>query len=225
VVIRLDEKLWRGTKDHPFLILGLCAQLETYLERLQKSSQNLQTFQYNKDAVANSIVQQMTQLVDELTINKPMGLTRYLENGPVNFFPLVAHLICASPGKVFPVTLKEQDYLTNISLLSQIITLARQLQESLKETNHKYAAHQLALIYQTIIALGKPLEHYKPRIEGMFESIKNVTETSTAPQLSQEHQKWLFKITGDIINDIESFKTDIVNRMNPILDFYTQNKN
>ena len=47
--------------------------------------------------------------------------------------------------------------------------------------NHKYIAHQIALLYQALSYQNLKCGAFKKRIEPKFETIKKITEASTTP--------------------------------------------
>lgn len=56
--------------------------------------------------------------------------------------------------------------------------------------NHKYIAHQLALLYQSLSQIGPASQNFKKRIEKKFETIKSITHGKQTSKLPQEEQKW-----------------------------------
>jgi len=68
--------------------------------------------------------------------------------------------------------------------------------------NHKYIAHQIALLYQCLNQCGNL--NFKKRVEQKFDEVKVLTEAEKVPQLSLAQQDWLVKLTTDIINEVSS---------------------
>ena len=99
---------------------------------------------------------------------------------------------------------------------NQLVSISLQLQQDIKLTNHKYMAHQLALLYVIILLLlllllfnnflnfrsfffiyqhclnqaGGHFIKYKSRVELHFDAIKALTNSSEEPQLTSEQKQW-----------------------------------
>ncbi|KAK2566832.1 hypothetical protein P5673_009518 [Acropora cervicornis] len=64
-------------------------------------------------------------------------------------------------------------YFSHLGMLNQLLTLGHQLNsDAFNLTNHKYLAHQTALLYQSVNQAGPPLAEYKKNIESNFKSLK-----------------------------------------------------
>jgi hypothetical protein len=92
--------------------------------------------------------------------------------------------------------------LRQITQLNQVAALAKQLRTDLQLPNHKYMAHQLALLYQSLGMVGPSMAHFKTRIEEMFDQVKAVTNSGPDPQLILEHQHWLYLLCSDLLKEI-----------------------
>ncbi|CAJ0870709.1 11683_t:CDS:2 [Entrophospora sp. SA101] len=82
------------------------------------------------------------------------------------------------------------------NLYNQLVSISLQLQQDIKLTNHKYMAHQLALLYQCLNQAGGPFLKYKSRVELHFDAIKALSNSSEEPQLDEEQKKWFQRVSS-----------------------------
>ena len=65
------------------------------------------------------------------------------------------------------------DYFAHVSSLNQLLHMATQLQRDAPiAANHKYLAHQIALLYQCLNAVRGESKPFKRRIEEQFDAVK-----------------------------------------------------
>ncbi|KAJ3329960.1 hypothetical protein HDU76_006757 [Blyttiomyces sp. JEL0837] len=97
--------------------------------------------------------------------------------------------------------LSAQAHFESLEALNQLVSMALQLKNDVKLTNHKYIAHQLALLYQTINLVGGDFIQYHSRIQTEFDSIKTMTSNPDVeePQLNPDQKKWLTSLASDIV--------------------------
>ncbi|KAF9581510.1 hypothetical protein BGW38_001444 [Lunasporangiospora selenospora] len=88
-----------------------------------------------------------------------------------------------------------------MSCTNQLVSLSLQLQNDIRLTNHKYMAHQIALLYQCINQAGPMFSKYRARVEENFNTLKEISNKSEEPQLPLELQTWLSELTTDIVAD------------------------
>ncbi|KAG0078998.1 hypothetical protein BGZ90_003802 [Linnemannia elongata] len=87
-----------------------------------------------------------------------------------------------------------------MSSINQLTSIALQLQNDIKLTNHKFVAHQVALLYQCITQAGPQFsKKYKSRVEENFDALKEASSVSDEPYLPIELQAWLNDLTTDIV--------------------------
>ncbi|GJJ69931.1 hypothetical protein EMPS_02280 [Entomortierella parvispora] len=129
-----------------------------------------------------------------------MILQRYMiRTGLAEMFPKsseylgIEHVI---PGGSFI-----EAHFRQMSSINQLVSIALQLQNDVRLTNHKYMAHQTALLYQCINQAGPQFSKYKARVEENFNALKEVSNTSEEPYLPIELQAWLSDLTTDIVAD------------------------
>uniref|UniRef100_A0A7S3GKG9 Uncharacterized protein n=1 Tax=Palpitomonas bilix TaxID=652834 RepID=A0A7S3GKG9_9EUKA len=98
-------------------------------------------------------------------------------------------------------------YFDTMVPINQLNRTAAQVEEDVREGRLKYLAHQIALVYQALVAirahsytestttdgvsLRELLSESKQRIESQFEEIKRVTEKAATPYLPQDLREWL----------------------------------
>ena len=85
-----------------------------------------------------------------------------------------------------------------MTILNQIINMASQLRQDIHLSNHKYMAHQLALLYQCLAHAGTEAAKFRQRIEKQFDTIKSATSGADAPQLSPSHKQW-YHATSNVL--------------------------
>ncbi|KAL7747225.1 sporulation-induced protein [Sorochytrium milnesiophthora] len=91
-------------------------------------------------------------------------------------------------------------YLHSMTVLNQVVTLALQLRHDMTLTNHKYIAHQIALLYQSLNSTRSELKSFKSKIETQFDAIKAACSAQVPdPQLGEEQQKWLTDLTTEVL--------------------------
>ncbi|KAK3812021.1 MAG: hypothetical protein J3Q66DRAFT_349163 [Benniella sp.] len=92
-------------------------------------------------------------------------------------------------------------HLRQMSSINQLVSMALQLQNDLRLTNHKFIAHQIALLYQCINQAGRVYSRFKPRVEEHFVAAKEACNESEEPTLPTELQTWLADLTTDIVSE------------------------
>ena len=95
--------------------------------------------------------------------------------------------------------------------------MAQQLQADLPAGNHKYMAHQIALLYQTLSYSNLKCGAFKKRIEPQFDAIKKVTEACSSPQLPSDLKAWLHEITTDVVRQSTDFSATPMHHVSPWL--------
>ncbi|ORZ05670.1 hypothetical protein BCR41DRAFT_361514 [Lobosporangium transversale] len=89
-----------------------------------------------------------------------------------------------------------------MSVINQLVSIAMQLQNDLRLSNHKFMAHQVALLYQCINQAGPRFStKYKNRVEENFNELKETANTTDEPRLPIELQAWLTNLTTDIVSE------------------------
>ncbi|KAI8467800.1 MAG: hypothetical protein J3K34DRAFT_386704 [Monoraphidium minutum] len=109
--------------------------------------------------------------------------------GVFDFYPYLAALMCGhqwGPG----VQQAGAAYLNYVSLLNQVVMMGTQLyNDAVVPQHHKYAAHQIALLYQSLNMLQGETKPIRRLVEARFDEIKAITEGSR-PLLAPDTSSW-----------------------------------
>ncbi|ORY97115.1 hypothetical protein BCR41DRAFT_364506 [Lobosporangium transversale] len=95
-------------------------------------------------------------------------------------------------------------HLRQMSGINQLVSMALQLQNDLRLTNHKFIAHQVALLYQCINQAGPSYSKYRGRVEEHFTNIKDVCNLSEEPFLPAELQTW-YSLISNFLTCLRSY--------------------
>ena len=89
------------------------------------------------------------------------------------------------------------DYFEHVAKMQQLVAVADALKARARHpANAKYAAHQIALLYQCVNAVRGELKPFKATIEARFESVKQ--ETESRARLSEASAAWTERVAGDV---------------------------
>ncbi|XP_054771703.1 uncharacterized protein LOC129279627 [Lytechinus pictus] len=121
-------------------------------------------------------------------------------------------------------------YLSHLAVVNQVNALCKQLHHDAQNlNNHKYIAHQVALLYQSLNQLGnvKALLSYRNNIEGMFKKLKAALELTAAdgdsvPHLPDEYKQWLLELTVSLQEVMSSFNASFNQPLLPAMGFLQQ---
>jgi hypothetical protein len=122
----------------------------------------------------------------------------------------------------------QNDYKTiskQFQLINQVLSMACQLKKDIQLTNHKYMAHQLALLYHSVNQAGANFTRFKPLIENEFDSIKSISSDNVEePHLTVNQKIWLGNITEEIIIESLNFRKHLSAKFedsgNPLESFF-----
>ncbi|CAG8733107.1 hypothetical protein C2G38_2251814 [Gigaspora rosea] len=188
-------------------ILNALARLEVLLNKeealaiSENAVQHLAQQQYNKteiDAALNVLETSLLQF-EEDGIPKKDTQTYLSELGLTVLFPRSAKRLVVNnipSGKADALA-----HFNEMNVHNQLVSISLQLQHDIKLQNHKYMAHQLALLYQCLNQAGGHFLKYKSRVELHFDSIKALTSNSEVPKLNEEQKEWLSQVTADIVTE------------------------
>lgn len=202
-------------------MMALCFQLETLcLKELTEHSH------IHNGHVTNSFIDRATVVYDRILhlLEKvppdQQDFMNYLQlHGLDRLFPRA--LTYLTDPQSFSLDLNKtylDNYFLTVSSLSQLSTLARQLHnDCINPSSHKYIAHQLALLYQTVSQIKSPIfEQHKKSIEEMFKPIKATLATTDDQQkrcLTESQQEWLLNLTSHILNTLNMFPSELTQEM------------
>ncbi|KAG0207131.1 hypothetical protein BGX28_001562 [Mortierella sp. GBA30] len=116
-------------------------------------------------------------------------LQRYMiRTGLVDMFPKSAEHLGIDP--VVPGGSFLEGHLRQMACLNQLVSITLQLQNDLRLPNHKFIAHQVALLYQCINQAGQTYSQFKARVEENFNTLKEFCNASEEPYLTPTLQTW-----------------------------------
>jgi len=209
VEIFLDDKLWGGPDLSK--LLALCAYTTMMCERsreVRSDTSSLCSEEHKRQI--ETICSSLPNEVDSI----PVALQQ-LEMSQL--FPEIASVWNTGRAPDPPTRQPGLDYLAQVSVLNQLLSMSRQLHnDSQTKTNHKYIAHQIALLYQCLNQTRGETRPFKRRIETMFDKIKGVTESKTQPTLDEPQKRWLKDITADVADLILTCPPTIQEKFTPI---------
>ena len=205
-------------------MLALCSRLE-YVLHAQSASMTSRDVQVRQAAAekAEELLGQVSDLMQPLLGDEAQGslAVYFTQSGLANLFPSLAARIGAqlqqTGSKRDSFTLKE--YLRQVNYWNQVTALCSQISDDVDVPgNHKYMAHQLALLYQSISQAGSSqLSPFKKRIEAKFEIVKQVTEKTDKPGLPEDLRVWIRAICAEISGVIASVPPSLARRLSPLL--------
>ncbi|XP_053404429.1 uncharacterized protein LOC128558616 [Mercenaria mercenaria] len=202
-------------------MMSLCFQLETLCKKELNEHSHI-----HRGHVSNSFIDRATVVYDRILhvlAKVPpdyQDCLRYLQSQGLDRLYPRAVTYLADPQS-FSLDLEKtplDNYFTSVSTLGQLSTLARQLHnDCLNPSSHKYIAHQLALMYQTMSHIKSPIfEQHKKGIEEMFKPIKATLATTDDKQkrcLTESQHEWLLNLTNHILNTLNTFPADLTKDM------------
>ncbi|KAF9964882.1 hypothetical protein BGZ70_005797 [Mortierella alpina] len=127
-------------------------------------------------------------------------LQRYMiRTGLVEMFPKSSEHLGIDP--IVPGGSFLEGHLRQMASVNQLVSIALQLQNDLRLPNHKFIAHQVALLYQCINQAGQAFMQFKARVEEQFNALKEFCNESEEPYLTSMLQTWLTDLTTDIVTE------------------------
>jgi len=238
VEVRLHEPLWKvqfSPDDVAIEVLTLCSQLEPlckkeYSTTLGKIDAAHKVEYQNKfEPKAQVLFEKMREMLHFLPDPRPT-LNEYLrQTGLSLLFPRVASYLSNPERPAFQSHKSSMDgYFQHLGMLNQLLTLSHQLNsDAFNLTNHKYLAHQTALLYQSVNQAGVPLVDYKKNIESNFKSLKAdlvPKDKDSVPKLPQNQKEWISGITANIIDAIQSLTPGLTQPMISAMTFVEQQR-
>ncbi|XP_064639176.1 uncharacterized protein LOC135494818 [Lineus longissimus] len=221
VYTRLDEPIWGKSLtsiDEAMEVLSLCSQLD-FLCKKELSEHPTGRIDHGK--VGHSFEMKAIVLLDQLQKHVEqihgghVSTEDYLEyTGFAKLFPRAAAYV--SHPKDLSISNKSthmDNYYSHMACLHQVVSIANQIIRDLfSSSQHKYMAHQLALLFQSLSLFKSNdiLNAYRTNIEQNFNSIKDrLHPDSGEVTLTQEQQKWLFDVMTAIVQTVQSFPVDL----------------
>ncbi|XP_072033998.1 uncharacterized protein [Amphiura filiformis] len=238
------EPLWAGTlstEDVAVELMTLCAELEPLIvDQVEQHSGSAtsprgtrrRAFSNTFETHANLLVDKMTKCIANLTPPVP-SLLEYLNFTGLNTLYPRSTSYVSNPYKPTASHVKSKSpmdgYFQHLSTLNQVSMMCQQLRhDATNLSNHKYIAHQIALLYQSLNQLGNiaVIQDHKTNIETTFKKLKNALTPKegddTIPQLPPEYSRWLVELTSGLVNLISSFAMEINHPLLPAIGFLQQ---
>ncbi|XP_073255439.1 uncharacterized protein [Porites lutea] len=186
-------------------------------------------YQNKFEPKAQVVFEKMREMLHFLPDSRP-SLTEYLrQTGLSLLFPRVTSYLTNPERPAFQSHKSSMDgYFQHLGMLNQLITLSHQLNsDAFNLTNHKYMAHQTALLYQSVNQAGPPLADYKKNIESNFKSLKAglaPKDKESVPKLPQNQKEWVNSITANILDGVQSMPPSLTQPMISAMTFVEQQR-
>ncbi|KAF9962256.1 hypothetical protein BGZ72_008391 [Mortierella alpina] len=186
------------------LMLNELTRVEMLVARIEAAGKHEETSKELKRTIAHL---EQTLFAYELE-KKPasvenssgrMLLQRYMtRTGLDEMFPKSSEYLGIDP--VIPGGSFIEAHFRQMSSINQLVSIALQVQNDLRLLNHKFIAHQVALLYQCVNQAGPQFsKKYKSRVEENFNLLKETASVSDTPFLPIDLQAWLSNLTTDIV--------------------------
>ncbi|KAI7830381.1 hypothetical protein BC939DRAFT_439170 [Gamsiella multidivaricata] len=188
-------------------MLNELSRIEMFVARIEAVGKHEETSAELTKTIAHLEQTLYTYEVDNGQANRlentsgRMMLQRYMiRTGLAEMFPKSSEYLGIDP--ILPGGSFIEAHFRQMATINQLVSIALQLQNDLRLSNHKFIAHQVALLYQCINQAGPQFsKKYKARVEENFDALKETSNMSEEPRLPIELQAWLSDLTTDIVSD------------------------
>eukprot|EP00656_Telonema_subtile_P036004 TRINITY_DN39977_c0_g1_i1.p1 TRINITY_DN39977_c0_g1~~TRINITY_DN39977_c0_g1_i1.p1 ORF type:complete len:313 (-),score=60.54 TRINITY_DN39977_c0_g1_i1:129-1067(-) len=187
----------RHMRTVPVGLFSLCMQLDVAC-RIQQDREvsPVQLVQHSQQQ-QRAITENLHTMAKLLTKGaEPAGLL----DGLHKCFPSAAQQLSWSP-RSSAGRISARDYLAGMAAANQARTIADQICQDVKAGNHKYLAHQVAVMYQSLGQVGPAGAPSRKAIQAEFGAIKAMVEGGTR-HLSDGMVKLLVQICGSVMADL-----------------------
>ncbi|XP_060063848.1 uncharacterized protein LOC132544290 [Ylistrum balloti] len=229
VDVRLHEPLTGGEAsptDIEIEMMSLCSQLDVLCKKElrdqhgKKSELGKVSSEFTDKATV--VHDRMKQLL--LRQKQDMSLGQYIVwRGLDRVFPRAATFLSRPDGlNLLDKKTGLDGYYQDLACMNQLLSLSMQINSDLHNLqDHKYIAHQLAILYQSVTSLDAAcMETFKKSIEDNFKVVKAslADDGESGRQLSNEHKQWLINLTCSIVQMLTSFPAELTQEMvQPVL--------
>jgi len=113
-------------------------------------------------------------------------------------------------------------YFAHLSVLNQLVSVAKQILHDLESlSNHKYIAHQVALLYQCLSLARSPVDPFRAELEGNFSSIKRASKglEHKPGRLPIETAAWLQSLLKQIIEAVHAMPDIYRGPLRPVIRY------
>ncbi|XP_062521674.1 uncharacterized protein LOC134196540 isoform X2 [Corticium candelabrum] len=217
--------------------MAQCAQLEGILRSKERQrakteiSASARMHQTSRDSAVNAILERMKDFLRQLPVPETDAYG-YLEyTGLAELYPRGSAVVDAfdrneqnDDDEMEGITALTDAYFPQVAMLHDLVVMCNQLDHDILHlSNHKYIAHQTALLFQCVNQAGQVLAQEKTAIEQNFKAIKSacaVQEGSTAPpQLPSHLKQWLLKLTESVRTKVTRLPFPLAVPLKPVIDF------
>ncbi|XP_066266794.1 uncharacterized protein [Branchiostoma lanceolatum] len=235
----IQEPLWvvpvtRG--DVAVEIVTLCSQLELLCEKEMNEGVSREFLSQDRcrkslsptfESHAMVLIGKMREALNRLP-QPPAFIQDYLQStGLAGMFPRAAAYI-ANPQTLYDLGQQGSmdEHFQHMASLHLVSSMCRQLNSDVNNlANHKYIAHQVALLYQSVNPLGSrgPLAPHEKAIKQNFNNIKQALtvapDSVDPPRLPPDQAEWMNSLTGSLLTTVSGFPPELRRPMQPVLSF------
>lgn len=145
------------------------------------------------------------------------------QSGCAHAFPRVAAALAGVPAGGTGGGGALEAHLSFVASVGGLWRLCDQLEaDASRPEHHKYVAHQLALLYQTLNQVRGELKPFKKQLEARFDDIKATTEAASAPQLSAEQAEWLTALCRDLRDAVKAAPGVVRQKVEPMMSLLSK---
>eukprot|EP00039_Didymoeca_costata_P017068 m.313550 g.313550 ORF g.313550 m.313550 type:complete len:304 (+) comp16491_c2_seq4:70-981(+) len=210
--------------DAPAALLSGLLRTEWVLRRITNAAIR------NDGAAETALFRKARRLSEEvkkifLQIHAPdPTLSEYLERvGLATIFPRCLSLFKMKREMSLSTKRVKMDaYLPHLAILHQLVSICEQIRSALDNApDHKYIAHQISLLYQSLSHASTPVAEYSKQIEEMFPKIKIATrhEDGVVVKLPFDLAFWLRNVLNGIIETVYSLPDMYIAPLLPVLSY------
>lgn len=213
-------------------VMTFCSQLELLCQREYQETTRKPGFRGRKRSYSNTFGTQANLILDKIEkvlqcLPEPRPtVPEYLQQtGLAKMFPRAAGVTTDPSG--LPPDIKStavDGHFAHLTSLNQITSLCQQIHADCQKLhNHKYIAHQVALLYTTLTKFSsvKSLVEYRTSIETTFKSLKKAL-SAEHPHLPDDLRNWLVNLTSSLHALVTSPAEEMKEPLKPVVNFLTQ---
>jgi len=223
-------KSFHTENDIKMEIFSLCCQLELLCKKNYCKSKEMNDtckMEFSNKFTPHACVE-LKKINERFTLisNKNTSFKDYmLKNGMKEIFPKMWWYINQHTDEPLPQSTKPSlnDYFNRLASLNELNVMSQQLYSDVHNlVDHKYMAHQTALLYHAITDLGGYVKRYKKSIEDCFGVVKKAltVEDDQIPHLPSNEKQRLENMTTLLMDLCTGYDTDLVDPMMPIVSFF-----
>jgi len=136
-------------------------------------------------------------------------VTAYMDRSKLDkLFPKCRAILNEPPRSLPRTRVSVDTYFQHFGMLNQLVTLAGQIRHDLLYlSNHKYIAHQVAMMYQCLSNAGDPVRGLKKKVESRFSELKDATtpdDSGHPVRLGFSLAHWLEKVLDEVIAVVDA---------------------